>query len=266
MILIHYGLNGDGKKFQGKDIAVVSINNAAVTIGRALQPFPRSKRSGPLSRHSAFQLGRSTWRPRMRSKLPEAATMKQVHPNPYVLPKSIRLRSSDLPWRTFTMSVPLQDGVGLLRRLHPLFAVLAFSHPTVWVNACESSRIPKQTVFASRSCLLYAGWDTGAIHTCGRSQGDTHHTVLVRAYQPVSPFKIHDASDTGFLRQHRRQDWLPFRWTGSQIGFVVSGLPTPQRATLRRRPLSLLVIDQTRFSMNNSLSCETAHSTRFCVT
>jgi len=32
-------------------------------------------------------------------------------------------------WRTFTMSVPLQDGVGLLRRLRPLSRTLAFSRP-----------------------------------------------------------------------------------------------------------------------------------------
>ena len=124
--------------------------------------------------------------------------------------------------------------------------------PLAWVKACESSRIPILTVLASRSCLLYAGWDNEAIHTCVGNQGDTHRTVLVRAYQPVSPFRVNDASDTGFFRQHRRQGWLPFRWTGSQIGFVVSGLPTPNCATIRRRPLSLLVIAQTRFSMNNS--------------
>jgi len=32
-------------------------------------------------------------------------------------------------WRTFAMSVPLQDGVGLLRRLRPLSRTLAFSRP-----------------------------------------------------------------------------------------------------------------------------------------
>jgi hypothetical protein len=33
----------------------------------------------------------------------------------------------DLPWRTFTLSLPLQEGIWLLRRLRPLFRPLAFS-------------------------------------------------------------------------------------------------------------------------------------------
>ncbi len=34
-----------------------------------------------------------------------------------------------LPWRTFTVSRPLQPSVGLLRRLRPPFHALAFSRP-----------------------------------------------------------------------------------------------------------------------------------------
>ena len=37
-----------------------------VAIGRALQPFPRSKRSRHVSAHSAFQLGLSTLEGRIR--------------------------------------------------------------------------------------------------------------------------------------------------------------------------------------------------------
>ena len=32
----------------------------------------------------------------------------------------------DLPWRTFTLSFPLQKSIGLLRRLRPLTCPLAF--------------------------------------------------------------------------------------------------------------------------------------------
>ena len=37
--------------------------------------------------------------------------------------------STDFPWRTFTLSVPLQPGIWLLRRLRPPFHALAFSRP-----------------------------------------------------------------------------------------------------------------------------------------
>ena len=41
-----------------RTILCVSLHNVA--IGRTLRPFPRSKRSRPVSRHSAFQLGCTT--------------------------------------------------------------------------------------------------------------------------------------------------------------------------------------------------------------
>jgi hypothetical protein len=74
----------------------------------------------------------------------------------------------------------------------------------------------------------------------------TISTVLVMASQPVSPFLDYDVSNTGFSRQHRTQDLSPFRWTGSQIRSVVSGLPTSSRATTGRRPLNPLTTVQVR--------------------
>src|SRR5262249_48501274 len=41
-------------------------SHPSVAIGRALQPFPRSKRSRHVSAHSAFQLGLSTLEGRIR--------------------------------------------------------------------------------------------------------------------------------------------------------------------------------------------------------
>src|SRR5438477_9715711 len=42
------------------------LTTLSVAIGRALQPFPRSKRSRHVSAHSAFQLGLSTLEGRIR--------------------------------------------------------------------------------------------------------------------------------------------------------------------------------------------------------
>jgi hypothetical protein len=69
--------------------------------------------------------------------------------------------SLDLPWRTFTLSYPLQAGIRLLRRLCPLLRLLAFSQPSR-VKRYQSSLIPTEEVVAPLSDLLYAGWSTGA--------------------------------------------------------------------------------------------------------
>src|SRR6266536_5413567 len=87
------------------------------------------------------------------------------------------------------------------------------------------------------------------------------HTVLVMAYQPVSPFDRNGALNTGFSRQHRAQGLSPFPWTGSEEESVVSGLPTSECATFRRRPLSPRVTVQTRLLKSNTSSREQAHKT-----
>src|SRR5258707_2758023 len=69
--------------------------------------------------------------------------------------------SLDLPWRTFTVSWRLPTGVRLLRRLYPLFRLLAFWQP-LRVKRCQSSLIPTGEVVAPLSDLLYAGWSVGA--------------------------------------------------------------------------------------------------------
>ena len=50
-----------------------------VAIGRALQPFPRSKRSRHVSAHSAFQLGLSTLEERIRHKQRRGAPASEGH-------------------------------------------------------------------------------------------------------------------------------------------------------------------------------------------
>lgn len=67
------------------------------------------------------------------------------------------LFSFGLPWRTFTLSWPLQPGIWLLRRLRLPCRTLAFSRPTSWVKRYGSSPVPIVDVIAIRSCPLYAG-------------------------------------------------------------------------------------------------------------
>src|SRR5215471_14518335 len=52
--------------------------SVGVAIGRALQPFPRSKRSRHVSAHSAFQLGLSTLEGRMRLERRRGAPASDV--------------------------------------------------------------------------------------------------------------------------------------------------------------------------------------------
>jgi len=101
----------------------------SVAIGRALQPFPRSKRSRHVSAHSAFQLGLSTREGRIRRcrrRGAPASKGRHLLSSPHPLTSIL----TGLPWRSFTLSWPLQPGIGLLRRLRPPSRTLAFSRPT----------------------------------------------------------------------------------------------------------------------------------------
>ena len=121
-----------------------------------MQSFPPSKRSGRLSTHSAFQLGRVTLIGQIRlfdGEVHQQSSCRHLLSSLHLL--TILLLS--LPWRTFTLSGPLQPGVWLLRRLRPLSRTLALSRPTPWVKRYESSPVPIVDVIAIRSCPLYTG-------------------------------------------------------------------------------------------------------------
>jgi hypothetical protein len=75
--------------------------------------------------------------------------------------QSLTFISLDLPWRTFAMSHRLPAGIWLLRRLCPLYRLLACSQPSR-VKRCQSSLIPSEAGVAPLSDLLYAGWSTEA--------------------------------------------------------------------------------------------------------
>ncbi len=108
---------------------LISYNAPFVAIGRALQPFPRSKPGRPVFWHPAFQLDRSTRQGRIdrcRSNgAPEGLMVASRHLHSALHPFTCLW--IDLPWRTFTLSCPLQPRIRLLRRLRPPSRVLAFS-------------------------------------------------------------------------------------------------------------------------------------------
>ena len=128
-----------------------------VAIGRALQPFPRSKRSRHVSAHSAFQLGLSTLEGRIRRcRRRGAPASKDRH-----LPSSLHL----LAFFLFRLTLAdlhhvlrhYSQAFGLLRRLRPPVRTLAFSRPTpVGHTALEFPSSAIRDVLATRSCLLDA--------------------------------------------------------------------------------------------------------------
>jgi hypothetical protein len=129
-----------------------------VAIGRALQPFPRSKRSVRLSTHSAFQFGQWQQRGRVRSCLRRGAPVSRTI---ICLPLCIRLLS-------FPSTSP--GGPSPCPRYYRVaFGYYAASalRPARWhfrvllkqVKQCRSSPIPSEdTSRVTRSCLLSAGW------------------------------------------------------------------------------------------------------------
>src|SRR5215510_7244963 len=72
------GVAASLKFFQLEGFFPSSVNDIGVAIGRALQPFPRSKRSRHVSAHSAFQLGLSTLEGRMRLERRRGAPASDV--------------------------------------------------------------------------------------------------------------------------------------------------------------------------------------------
>jgi len=128
----------------------------SIAIGRALRPFPRSKRSRPVSRHSAFQLGHctlteQTCRYRQRSApAGYAAVICCLH---------------SVCWRSFPLAYP-----GSLRRVRPIterhlttmLPLPSVPHAGIFASLAGKvvSEFPdstKRCVIAPCSCLLDAG-------------------------------------------------------------------------------------------------------------
>jgi hypothetical protein len=221
-----------------------------VTIGRASQPFPRPKPDRPVSEHPAFQKGifvtvlvlqHSSLAGRKPGQEPSSRLPAPVMQSLYIF-------SVCLPWRTFTISLPLQQGCRayarwLLPSLRPPLRPLAFSRPALAGKAVREFPYSKaRDVKATLSCLLYAGRIRD--NTCrSHNRQAPRLPVLGQVYQPLTPVLLHDASNAGSSRQHRSQDWLVNRlWLAVakllSASFRPRGLPTPNACRLILAPLS----------------------------
>ena len=148
--------------------------------------------------------------------------------------------SSCLPisfsWRSFTMSRPLQPGVGLLRRLcHPSHT-LAFSRP---LPRQGSIGLPKFRDVRRIEVPLGACCRPGVYGTTYRYMSECRYlapSLLGQVYQPLSPVGIHDLSNTDFSRHHRNQVWSVDWHVAASRRTVVTGLPTLTSAARERRP------------------------------
>ena len=112
-----------------------------------------------ISRHPAFQLGRATPYVRISRGRPQGAPvgLMAAYRHLLSLPHPFASVWFGLPWRTFTLSWPLQPGIWLLRRRRPPLRALAVSRPGARAERCGSSPVPIGDVFAIRSCPLYTG-------------------------------------------------------------------------------------------------------------
>src|SRR5215213_2191853 len=152
-------------------------------------------------------------------------------------------RSLGLPWRSFTMSCPLQPGVGLLRRLRPPVRTLAFSRPPLGGKAAWGfPSSGASDVVATRSCLLYAGWLRDNAGRFG-TRPAPHHPFWVGWFNHLHPLLVTT------LRQQvprvsigRRTGRSSASWLAGaerlSAGFRPQGLPTPDACCVVLAPLS----------------------------
>jgi hypothetical protein len=134
-----------------------ATSRRTVAIGRALQPFPRSKRSVRLLPHSAFRLGHSTRQERIDRCRSHGAPGATGLPSSAFRAASVGLLLDWLtlavlhhvhgitPWRWATTPPPSS-----------LPRAGSFA-PHCWAKRCGSSPVPTDGVLATRSCPLYTG-------------------------------------------------------------------------------------------------------------
>ncbi len=104
------------------------------------QRASRRTRSMRLSPHCAFQVGPDTHEGQIRGCPRGGAPAGQAYRHLLSSLHPFAPLSKDIPWRTFTLSVPLQDSVWLRRRLRPLARTLAFSRP---LTGQSGMRVPQ---------------------------------------------------------------------------------------------------------------------------
>jgi hypothetical protein len=99
-----------------------------------------------------------------------------------------------VPWRSFTMSRPLQPSVGLLRRLCPPFHALAFLRPITGQGGVGVPQFQSMMWLQSVAAPYTpdALWSNPGPHAKSARQASS---LLGRACQPVTPVYYDDASE-----------------------------------------------------------------------
>jgi hypothetical protein len=186
-------------------------------IGRTSRSFPHSKPDVRLSPHPAFQIEPGY------SRRADPTSVSGTHqgsrltrPSSSAFPCKVcglwfrgngghsvhhasRCRKA-LSWRTFTLSVPLQDSIWLLCRLRHPSRSLAFSRLSAWLVPGTEAAVkdfPHSAGTDDRtlSGLLHAGW-LGDNTVDVRRSNALHHTILVPVIQP-----LHRSSITALTRR-----------------------------------------------------------------
>ena len=112
-----------------------------------------------------------------------------------------------LPWRSFTMSTALPMALGYYAASVLPSARWPFRGLFAQVERRGSSPVPtRETCIVTLSCLLYAVRIRDNTQRF-QSRCAPRLPILGRVYQPLAPVEAYGASGTGFLRQHRVQDW-----------------------------------------------------------
>ena len=173
---------------------------------------------------------------------------------------SVRL---DLPWRTFTLSWPLQPGVWLLRRLRPLSRTLAFSR-LLRARRCERSLISYREVIATLSMPALRRADDGVALIGQRTQQANRRAILARGCQPFPPSLVTTLAQVSlrgqapFVSIGRRDSPIwPVRLGPADT--LSAGFP-PQRVPLSDAGRSPLVPLPRYGSLSNSSISEQAHA------
>jgi hypothetical protein len=155
-----------------------------------------------------------------------------------------------LPWRTFTISRPLQPGRRLVRRLRPPVHPLAFSRPAP--AGAVDREFPSSHVrdeLATGSCLLYAGRIRDNTERCvGRSA--SRHPFWAGCLNHFHPFKFTTPAQVP-LRQPGSQDWSVNRGVVSSSRTFVRRLQTSGVATSRRLLRSPCTVVQVQLLRSN---------------
>jgi len=122
---------------------------------------------------------------------------------------------------------------------------------------CESSPVPDEEVLATRSCVLSAG------RSKEQSLGDDGTPRAAAVPFWFGCFSRFTRLDLRHVARFCRAEALvvsigcrgsPVARSARSSGYVVSGLPTPESATPRRRPLTPRAIAHARSFMNNSFA------------